>query len=503
MDPPEKPVDTKEDPVVLSYLGREVRMRLPDRADHIQRLIASERSFYELDMLRDMATRAWPTDGVAVDVGANIGNHTLFLAAVLDLRVVALEPLAACRAVLQHNLALNGLADRVQLLPLAAGAVAGRGTMVVEDPRNSGKSRVSPDPTGDVELVRLDDLALPGPVVLLKVDVERMEVQVLQGALALLARDQPLVYVEASEPDALVEIRRLLGPLGYRHVEQFNWTPTYLFLPVRAEDQRFDALMARLEGLERFLIRQQAGLEHLASQEASRAQEQVSLLGMRADQAARDQALYRAGLERLEHELHELLPQVEAALAPSRAGLAAIEARLDSLDGRLESATQDQVAVLQDARGGLEHKLAIELGRLESTVAERFDALAETLRRRANEREARLQGRLDHVERRIMTHDERLGQGLGQLQAFVLARLSQLDDLLLEGVRLVQLDHRLLEAWFGLPDRLGRPWRAWMDRIGQDVERRFSQEVRLVRRKVKLRTRLRRLVRQVRSGTKT
>ena len=228
--------------------GRNFHLHLPDRQDHIQATIREQGKFYEGAMLDDAFGRLEP-GGLAVDVGANIGNHSLFFAGVCGLRVIAIEPEIHCGEILERNVALNDLVDQIELLQKAAGAEAGTGTVDVVDPRNLGKTqvRVSDDGKGDVEILTLDSLKLASEVALLKIDVEGMELDVLRGATQLLFAARPLIYVEASSIEHLSGIRHFLDDFGYVDAQEFNWTPTHLFLPVRNERERFDALMARID----------------------------------------------------------------------------------------------------------------------------------------------------------------------------------------------------------------------------------------------------------------
>ncbi len=62
----------------VSYADTVVQMALPDnQSDYIQGLISSTASFYEQGMLAHMATLLRPDD-LVIDVGAYIGNHSLF-----------------------------------------------------------------------------------------------------------------------------------------------------------------------------------------------------------------------------------------------------------------------------------------------------------------------------------------------------------------------------------------------------------------------------------------
>lgn len=45
--------------------------------DGIQRVIANSKNFFEVEILNDLK-KYIPRDAIVVDIGANIGNHTVF-----------------------------------------------------------------------------------------------------------------------------------------------------------------------------------------------------------------------------------------------------------------------------------------------------------------------------------------------------------------------------------------------------------------------------------------
>jgi FkbM family methyltransferase len=160
---------------------------------------------YEHQLLDEWAQRGF--SGCGIDVGAHVGNHTLFMAAVLGLHVVAIEPWQTAHDALLDNLALNPGLD-VETFCLAAGRSQGWG-------RLSSLMRVDPDPEGDVMVCSIDELICRDDVSLVKVDVEGYESEVLAGMVEHLARCRPSIYAECHSRTAWARIADVLGPCGY------------------------------------------------------------------------------------------------------------------------------------------------------------------------------------------------------------------------------------------------------------------------------------------------
>jgi FkbM family methyltransferase len=246
---------SSEEIVKVSCSGKELMFFTPDGEDHIQRVLRSDHRLYEESALIDMLSRKLKR-GLVIDVGANIGNHTVFFGKLLGRRVIALEPYERAFRVLERNVELNGLCDKVTLLQKAAGRKSTRGEITPPPEHNWGQARVRATGSGPVEVIRLDDVAIRGPIALIKIDVEGMEADVLKGAWRLLKRKRPVLYVEAQTPGHYATLRRLLRPVGYQMVRRFNHTPTYVFVSCRSKQQIIDALLEKTEAL--------ASLEELA-----------------------------------------------------------------------------------------------------------------------------------------------------------------------------------------------------------------------------------------------
>ncbi|MEC9367137.1 MAG: FkbM family methyltransferase [Pseudomonadota bacterium] len=138
--------------------------------------------------------------GVFVDVGANIGMHSVYAAKSGQFaRVVAIEPLEANFRLIEANAALNGVGN-ITAVRCAAGARDGE-VKLFTNAANAGKSSIANDMGGGHETVRVrpleailaDSSVDASDVRVLWIDVEGYEPDVLAGMPAMLARRVPTV----------------------------------------------------------------------------------------------------------------------------------------------------------------------------------------------------------------------------------------------------------------------------------------------------------------------
>ncbi len=165
--------------------------------------------------------RQWISPGdVVIEVGANLGAHTVPLAKLVGPQgaVLALEPQRLMFQTLCANLALNNLPN-VVCFQEACGAQAGTLIVPLLDPtiaNNFGGLALGNFQKGQqVRVTPLDAYALP-KCQFLKVDVEGMEEDVLRGAAETIARCQPTLYVENDREDKAQSLVRCIASLGYR-----------------------------------------------------------------------------------------------------------------------------------------------------------------------------------------------------------------------------------------------------------------------------------------------
>lgn len=218
--------------IAFVHRGQNVLFHLPNRNDHIQRVIASTRSFYELQMLEDIRSRLGAVDAV-FDIGANIGNHTVFFSMFLDAkRIYSFEPHPETFRVLEKNVRTNLLEGRVICYNLGLSDKSGQAEISYYDEANTGMAKLRASTSGEIGLRRADDIAQDQQAVvgLMKIDVEGMELNVLKGSERILINDRPLLYIEASTDSELSQITNFLSDFGYIRTLRFNATPTYLFV---------------------------------------------------------------------------------------------------------------------------------------------------------------------------------------------------------------------------------------------------------------------------------
>lgn len=219
--------------VSLTHAGVDFQIATPSPTDQLARRITQSRTFYESDVLNELLRYVSRPD-IVVDVGANLGNHTLFFARVMNARsVIAFEANPRTFDALCETVRVNGLSS-VQPRNEAVSDQAGRVRVHTEHaPDSLNLAYVTPSATGDVAAVRLDDLTYAGKVTLVKVDVEGHELQVLTGAARLLERDRPVLCVEMHGRTDMAQVGGWLAKLGYIIVERSGSAPTYVLLPSR------------------------------------------------------------------------------------------------------------------------------------------------------------------------------------------------------------------------------------------------------------------------------
>jgi FkbM family methyltransferase len=209
---PTGPKSELDSPIPLDQAGHWKRVTesgidccfwIGEKPDTLQSVIEATGSFYEIGALRLLRELLPPSPRI-VDVGANIGNHSVYFSRICGAEwVLPLEPNPDLLPELRANLEANHCdAADLTYLGIAAGAERGRLRLQL-DPvdaaiRNRGGMRLVAghgEAESPVEVVPLDEIVAER-VDLIKIDVEGMGIAVLEGARTLIERHRPLIYIE-------------------------------------------------------------------------------------------------------------------------------------------------------------------------------------------------------------------------------------------------------------------------------------------------------------------
>lgn len=145
------------------------------------------------------------THGTILDIGANIGNHAVFLAKFTNTpRVIVFEANQTVIPTLKENLRLNGCANvNTQYLGLALAAKPGQMMQHSPEPHNLGYTFYTESSTGTVRSIDGDALLYDEPIGFAKIDVEGMEVDVLTGMQRTIQRWRPMMLMEVWDTEAV------------------------------------------------------------------------------------------------------------------------------------------------------------------------------------------------------------------------------------------------------------------------------------------------------------
>lgn len=213
----DKPSLSPEEPSILESLGPEVEVDLMnDRGElftlalklpgFIEETLCAQGS-WEPFLIRKICEYMQP-DGVFIDIGANIGYHTFYLASEFpEATCLCFEPHPTLYQQLQENIQLNAF-NHVQAFELAVGNTKGKIDFYMQDDScyNRGMSGIQyHSEMGDavervqVNITTLDqhlDQAAKKRVQVMKIDTQGHEFEVICGALDTIRQSKPVIFLE-------------------------------------------------------------------------------------------------------------------------------------------------------------------------------------------------------------------------------------------------------------------------------------------------------------------
>ncbi|GHD18649.1 hypothetical protein GCM10007052_26220 [Halioglobus japonicus] len=201
---------------VVNFEGDGSIFMVCDSEDAIQGGYHGSGRFYEESLLKYTQDFV-PKDTLILDIGANVGNHTVFYAKYYGAKeVIPFEPNPAAYQTLIENCRLNRLTN-INLAYL--GRVVSHLDLEYEISHNPegnlGGVAYSPREGQGSPSISIDRIPIRDIVGLIKVDVEGMELDVLKSAKKLIQRDSPVIVVEVTDATA-ASCKEYLSSLHYR-----------------------------------------------------------------------------------------------------------------------------------------------------------------------------------------------------------------------------------------------------------------------------------------------
>lgn len=202
-------------------------------SDFIQRTIVENQDFFEADLLKKLDEYI-PSSAIILDIGANIGNHSLYWAKKrMAQKIYSFEPMLSTYQTLLKNIQINHLDDII--IPLNIGlsdteSCAELNTYIISNPELKfsidyiGSASLSKSDNGEMKLNALDQLLFISDlerIDFVKIDVEGFEHNVLKGAEITLKKYKPIVFIE-SFPDNFAETNKILNSYGYSMIMQLD-----------------------------------------------------------------------------------------------------------------------------------------------------------------------------------------------------------------------------------------------------------------------------------------
>ena len=192
--------------------------------DDIQKEILYKKNYFERNDL-DFVFKEWHdgiigkalSEGAALDIGANIGNHTLYYLNECNAKFVhSFEPMNDTFDILKKNVEINHLESRTHLYNIGVGCKQGFASVSKCIDKNTGYTQLTPSESEEgIKIVSIDELNILERVTFVKIDVEGFELEVVKGMQSLLKRDKPFIMMELWHTNFDVTIG-LLKDLGYQ-----------------------------------------------------------------------------------------------------------------------------------------------------------------------------------------------------------------------------------------------------------------------------------------------
>lgn len=200
--------------------------------DLISRQIVFYNNFYEFNILK-LLDKYIPKNAIILDIGANIGNHSVYWASKGAKSIHSFEPMLQTYRCLVKNIDLNGMDKVIKPYNIGLGNVKTAGEVSNNFANNIGATQIKEaEPNGlfNIKIERLDDIDLNEKKIdFVKIDVEYFETKTLDGMRETLKKYRPSVFIEVFARNRRF-VKKFFKELGYKKPQRFAGA-NFLFLP--------------------------------------------------------------------------------------------------------------------------------------------------------------------------------------------------------------------------------------------------------------------------------
>ena len=200
--------------------------------DLIAKYIVFYNDFFESDILKSLE-KYIPKDAVILDIGANIGNHSVYWASRGAKSIHSFEPMKQTYNNLVKNININGMEKIIKPYNIGLGDVKTVGEVAKNFSTNIGATQIKESEVQGVfslKIERLDDIDLNEKKIdFVKIDVEYFEPKTLVGMQETLKKYKPIIFIEVFQRNRRF-VKKFLKNLGYRKPKRFTGC-NFLFLP--------------------------------------------------------------------------------------------------------------------------------------------------------------------------------------------------------------------------------------------------------------------------------
>ncbi len=198
--------------------------------DSIQKTIVESGKFFEQDELELIKKYLPADDAVIFDVGANIGNHSIYWAIYCNAKkVYSFEPIDTTFNILKKNIELNNLSNVIIPYNIGLSDKKCNGLVTNYIDSNIGGTKIEQtNNTSGIKLERLDDINIEEEKIdFIKIDVEGHEYYALKGMENTLKKYKPTIFIEIFSEN-FNKVKALLKEYKYEEIEALN-DDNYIF----------------------------------------------------------------------------------------------------------------------------------------------------------------------------------------------------------------------------------------------------------------------------------